>query len=176
MMNTNTLLLVICIIMGVGVLLQLGFLIAISVMGGKALKMVKEFGDEFQSSAAPTLHHARELMETSKNLITRLEPRLDAAATDLAEIAQVAREETRKIQESADEITERIRRQAERMDHMTTTTLNGVDRVGHFVNQAVNVPVRQAAGVLAAVKAIVDALRTTAPPRRRAPQNAHADD
>ena len=142
-------------------------------MGGKALKMVKEYGDEFQSAAAPTLHHARELMETSKNLIVRLEPRLDAAATDLAEIAQVAREETRKIQESADEITERIRRQAERMDHMTTTTLNGVDRVGHFVNQAVSTPVRQAAGVLSAVKAIVEALRSTAPPRRRTPRNAH---
>lgn len=176
MSNTNTLLLVICIIMGVGILLQIGFLIAMAVMGGKALKMVKQYGDEFRSAAIPTLHHARELLETSKNLITRLEPRLDAAATDLAEIAQVAREESRKIQESTDEISDRIRRQAERMDHMTTTTLNGVDRVGHFVNQAVNLPVRQAAGVLAAVKAIVDALRSPTSPRRRAPQNAHADD
>ncbi|MFZ0394566.1 MAG: hypothetical protein WCF17_05925 [Terracidiphilus sp.] len=175
MLNTNTLLLVICIIMGASVLLQIGFLIALAVMGGKALKMAREYGDEFQSVASPALHHARELLETSKNLITRLEPRLDAAASDLAEIAQVARDETRKIQESADEISERIRRQAERMDSMTTGALNEVDRVSHFLNQAVNLPVRQIASVLAAARAIVDTLRSPAPPRRRAPQNAHSD-
>jgi methyl-accepting chemotaxis protein len=176
MSHTDTLLLVICIIMGVAVLLQIGFLISIAVMGGRALKMVREYGDEFRSAATPALHNARELLEASKTLIARLEPRLDAAASDLAEMAQVAREETRKIQASADEISERIRRQAERMDNMTTGALDGVDRVGHFVNHAVTVPVRQAAGILAAVKAIVDALRSSAPPRRRTAQNAHADD
>ena len=174
--NINTLLLAIAIILGVAVLLQIGFLIAFAVMGGKAMKMAKEYGDELRSVAVPTLHHARELIETSKNLIDCLEPRLDAAATDLADITKMVREETQKIQVSADEINERLRRQAERMDHMTTSTLNSVDRVGHFLNQAVTVPVRQAAGILAATKAVVDALRSPAPNHRRAPRNANADD
>ena len=105
--------------------------------------------------------------------MTRLEPKLDAAAGDLAEMTKIAREETRKMQVSADEISERIRRQAERVDHMTTTTLDSVDRVGNFVNQAVNVPMRQIAGVLAAAKAVVDTLRSPTPQR---PRNSRADD
>lgn len=173
MPDTNTLLLVICIIMGVAVLLQIGFLIAMAVMSSKALKMAREYGDEFRSTTGPVLQNARELLETSRNLITRMEPRLDAAASDLAEIAQIAREETRKMQESADEISERIRRQAQRMDNMTTTTLNGVERVGHFVEGALNVPVRQIAGVFAAGKAILEALRSPNPPRRRNMRNAN---
>lgn len=176
MTDTNTLLLVICAVTGVSVLLQLGFLIAIAIMGSRAMKMAKESGEEFRTLATPVLQHTRELLEASKNLLARLEPRLDAAASDLAEIAQVAREETHKIQASADEISERIRKQAERMDTMTTTALNGVDHVSHFLDAAVNVPVRQVSGVLAAVKAIVDALRSPAAPRKRPQQNAHADD
>lgn len=176
MSNTDTLLLVICIILGVAVLLQIAFLIALAVMGGKAMKMAKEYGDEFRSVATPALHHARELLEASKSLVARLEPKLDAAAGDLAEMTKVAREETQKIQASADEISERIRRQAERMDHMTTNTLDGVDRAAHFLNHAVNVPVRQVAGIFAATKAIVEALRSSPSSRRRAPRNAQAND
>lgn len=176
MADTNTLLLVICAITGFSVLLQLGFLVAIATMGSKAMKMAKESREEFRDLATPVLQHTRELLEASKNLLARLEPRLESAASDLAEIAQVAREETHKMQVSADEISERIRKQAERMDTMTTTALNGVDRVSHFLETAVNVPVRQVSGVLAAVKAIVDTLRSPAAPRKRASQNAHADD
>lgn len=176
MTDTNTLLLVVCVIVGISALLQIGFLIGFAIMGTRALKMAKEYGDEARSLAVPALQHARELLEASKSLLARLEPRLDAAATDLAEITKVAREETQKLQTSADEITERIRKQAERMDTMTTTALNSVDRVSHFLEAAVNTPVRQVTGVLAAAKAIVDSLRTPSSSRRRAPRNAHADD
>lgn len=176
MSHTDTFLLVICIIMGISVLLQIGFLIGLAVMGGKAMKMAKDFGDECRAEVGPAVHHARELMESSKSLLARLEPRLDAAASDLAEMIQVAREETRKIQVSADEINERIRRQAERMDHMTTATLNGMESVGHIMSVAVNAPVRQVSGVIAAVKAVVETLRAPSPRRTRTVGRAHADD
>ena len=176
MANTDTLLLVVCIFLGILTLLQIGFLISLAVMGGRALKMAKEYGDEARSVATPALQNARELLEASRKLVARLEPHLDAAASDIAEMTQVARDETRKIQASADEISERIRRQAERMDTMTTSTLNNVERVAHFVEGAVGMPVRQVAGIFAAAKAIVEALRSPAPPRRRPPRNANADD
>ncbi|HWE87397.1 MAG TPA: hypothetical protein VG267_20795 [Terracidiphilus sp.] len=164
------------VLVGISVLLQIGFVIVAAVTGSKALKMAKEYGDDFRSVATPALQHARELLETTQNLVARLEPRLDAAASDLAEMVQAAREETRRIQASADEITDRIRKQAERVDTITTTALNGVDRVSHFVNDAVHAPVRQVSGVLAAVRAIVETLRTPSPPRPRKTQNANADD
>ncbi len=174
MPNSDTILIVMVVLTALSVLLQISFLIALAVIGGRALKMGKEYGDEFRSVATPALQNARDLLQTTRDLIARLEPHLDAAASDLAEMAHVANEETRKIQASADEIAERIRRQAERMDGMTTSALNGVDRAGQFFNQAVNVPVRQVSGVLAAVKAIVEALRAPAPPRRRTVHGARA--
>jgi len=176
MSNNETLLTVMVVLVAVSVLLQIGFLIVGAVMAGRALKMAKEYGDDFRSTAAPALQHARELLESTQKLVARLEPRLDAAASDLAEMVQAAREETRNIQASADEITDRIRKQAERMDTIATTALKGVDRAVHFLNDAVNIPVRQVSGVLAAVRAIVDTLRAPTPPRGRNPQNAHADD
>ncbi|HTX77330.1 MAG TPA: hypothetical protein VMD29_14060 [Terracidiphilus sp.] len=172
MSHTDTFMIAIVVLVGISVILQIGFVIGAAIMGSRALRLAKEYGDDFRSVATPALQHAREVLESTQKLIARLEPRLDAAASDLAEMVQAAREETRNIQASADEITERIRKQAERMDTMTTTALNGVDRVGQFLN----VPVRQVSGVVAALKAIVDALRTPAPPRSRAAQNAHADD
>ena len=172
MSHTDTFMIAIVVLVGISVILQIGFVIGAAIMGSRALRLAKEYGDDFRSVATPALQHAREVLESTQKLIARLEPRLDAAASDLAEMVQAAREETRNIQASADEITERIRKQAERMDTMTTTALNGVDRVGQFLN----VPVRQVSSVVAALKAIVDALRTPAPPRSRAAQNAHADD
>lgn len=176
MLNNETLLIVMVVLVAVSVVLQIGFLIVGAVMAGRALKMAREMANDFHSTVAPPLQHARELLESTQKLLARLEPRLDAAASDLAEMVQAAREETRNIQASADEITGRIRKQAERVDTMTTTALNGVDRAVHFLNDAVNIPVRQVSGVLAAVRAIVETLRAPAPPRPRNPQNAHADD
>jgi hypothetical protein len=54
---------------------------------------------------------------------------------------------------------------------MTTSFLNGVDRFGTFLNDAVHVPVRHANGVVAAVKAVVDTLRSPAAPRRPRPES-----
>jgi response regulator RpfG family c-di-GMP phosphodiesterase len=48
--------------------------------------------------------------------------------------------EAKKLQASADEITDRVRRQAERVDGLTTEALNTVEQVGQVVNQAVSMP------------------------------------
>jgi uncharacterized sporulation protein YeaH/YhbH (DUF444 family) len=93
----------------------------------------------------------------------RLEPKLESAATDVAEMAHIANTEAKKLQESADEIAERIRRQAARVDGMATDLLNGIDRAGQLVSQAVTVPLRQISGIVAAGKAIIDTFRAPAP-------------
>jgi hypothetical protein len=62
---------------------------------------------------------------------------------------------------------------------MTTTFLNGVDRFGSFLNEAVHMPLRQINGVVAAAKAVVDALRAPTPQRGRSrpvPQPMHVGD
>ncbi len=43
---------------------------------------------------------AQETLQHTKALVTRLEPKLDAAATDMSEITRMAREETARISAS----------------------------------------------------------------------------
>ncbi len=166
MQDTNHILIALVTIYGVSVLLQISVLAGLAILAMKAMKMAKEYADEAKQCATdlstkviPVLSSTLQTMEHAKALITRLEPKLDAAATDLAEISRVAREETARITASADEITNRVRRQAERVDDMATTALNGVDRVGHFLNECVNQPVRQVSGILAAARAVISTLR-----------------
>ena len=178
--NTDTILLLMVGFTGVAVLLQFCVLLGIFLTTRKALATAKEKADEIEASVMPLIHHSKDLVRSTKELVqkttevmARLEPKLDAAATDLSEMVSSARAETARIQASVDEINDRVRRQAARVDGMTTSVLNGVDRVGHFVSEAVNVPVRQVSGIpgpqaekiVAAAKAVVDVLRAPAPPR-----------
>jgi len=176
MQDTNHILIVLVTIFGVAVLLQVAVLAGLAITGMKALKMAKEYAEgmreyaeDMRTKIVPVLHSSQVVLDQSKALIARLEPKLDAAAGDLAEITRTAREETTRLSESAQEITERIRRQAERVDGMTTSALNGVDKVSHFLNEAVNAPVRQVNGIVAAARAIISTLRAPAP--RRTPSD-----
>lgn len=165
MPSTEMILTILVAVIAVAGLIQLIVFIAIFVAIKKGMTAAGEYANEFRSDIVPVLEHSKKLISTTRELITRLEPKLEAAATDVAELAHIASAEARKMQESADEIAERVRRQAARVDGMATDALNTVDRVGTFVNQAVSVPLRQVSGVVAAGKAIYDTLRA---PRGRA--------
>ena len=165
MPTIDYILIVIAAILGLAVLIQIIVLTAAGMAALKAIKAAREFADE----ARPMIGHARDLMQTSKQLLARVEPKLDAAAGDLAEIMRTAREETERISASAEEITERIRRQAERMEGLSNDAINGVERAGHVLNQAVNTPFRQVSGVLAAARAVLNSLRSSRGAQRPSP-------
>jgi uncharacterized protein YoxC len=164
MPTIDYILIAIAVILGVAVLVQVIVLTAAGVSALKTMKAAREMGDELR----PLMHEAKDLMQTAGQIIKRIEPKLDSAATDLAEIARTAREETDRISASAEEINQRIRRQAERMDNMTTSALNGVEQAGHLLNVTVGMPARQVSGVVAAARAIVSVLLAPRPSRRRA--------
>jgi hypothetical protein len=60
----------------------------------------------------------------------------------------------------------RVSRQTARLDSMLTVGLDKVERTAGVLETAVAVPVRQANGIFAAVKAIVETYRSTVPPHR----------
>jgi len=174
MHDTNSILIALVAVYGVSVLLQICVLVGLAILALRGIKMAKEYAEEarhyavdLSAKATPVLASTQQTMEHAKALITRLEPKLEAAAVDLAEISRAAREETARLKASTDEIVGRIRRQAERVDGMTTNALDGVERVGQFVNETVSTPMRQVSGVLAAAKAIVNTLRTPSPRKSR---------
>lgn len=174
MENVNTILLVLVSAVAALVLFQAIILFAMFLVVRKSTATAKEYGEELRTHIVPVLDNSLELVHTTRALITRLEPKLEAAANDLVEITHTATAQAKKMQVSAEEITERVRRQAERVDSMTTSALNTVDRVGNFVTHAVNVPVRQFSGIMAAAKAVVDTLRAPGPPRHTAPPRTAA--
>jgi hypothetical protein len=178
--NLETLLILFIAITGAAVLMQACVLLGMFLTMRKAIQMGKEQADQFTTKLAPVLNSsheflatAKELVATTKSLIEELEPKLDTAATELADMARDLHVQANRLQISADEVAFKVRRQADRVDGMTTSVLNGMDRFGQFVNEAVQVPVRQVSGIMAAAKAVVETLRTPPPPRPRRPVTAN---
>ena len=182
--NLETLLIVFIAITGLSVLLQACVLLGMYLTMREAVTVAKEQADEYREKITPVLESSKKLIGTanelvvaSKDLVAAIEPQLRIAATELAEMTISAREQADRLQITAEEVSEGVRRQAARVDGMTTSVLNRVDRFGNFLADAINVPIRQVSGVVAAAKAIVDTLRAPAPPRtHRAPGGARAED
>lgn len=176
MQSTEMILTILVTVVAVVGLIQLIILFVMFLALKKAGKVAGEHAAEIKAKINPLLEQSRELIETTKNLIARIEPKIEAAASDLAEITRTATGEAKRLSASVDEVRERVRLQAERVDGMTTGALNGVDRFGQFVNHAAGIPVRQVSGFMAAAKAVVETLRKPAPHARATePRDIAAD-
>ena len=157
----------------IAVLLQAGVLLGILLTMRKALHTTKQEADEYRAKLTPVIESASELLDTgrelvasTRSLINQLKPEFEAAAADLANVTHEVHAQVNRLQTSVDEIAQKARHHVDRVDGMTTSFLNGVDRFGIFLNEAVHAPVRKVNGVVAAVRAVVDTLRAPAHPRR----------
>lgn len=186
MANTETLLIVFIAITGAAVLLQAAVLLGLFLTVRKAVKTANEQADEYRTKLTPLIETGSQLINTANDLVAstqkfikNIQPKVESTVTELAGMAGDIRAEAARLQASVDEVAARARHQADRVDGMTTSFLNGIDRFGHFLNEAVHMPIRQVNGVVAAAKAVVDSLRAPAPPRPRsrpAAQTAHVAD
>jgi hypothetical protein len=185
--NIETLLMIFVGITAVAVLLQACVLLGIFLTVRKAVQRGQDQADDVRAKLIPFLDSSKELMESGKDvvklakdliksadsIIADLEPRLESAATELADMVRDVHLQANRLQASVDEVAGKARRQVDRVDQMATSTLNGLDRFGILVNAAVNLPVRQLSGIIAAARAVVGTMRAPGPPRpRRAPQSA----
>ena len=180
-MTVNTELFWILVAVTVAVLMQACVLLGIFLTMRKAVQIAKEQSDEYRAKLTPILteggkllSNAKEVVASTQSLLQSLKPRVETAAGELAGITQDLHDQVNRLQVSVDEVALKARHQADRVDTMTTSFLNGVDRFGTFVNEAVHVPIRQVNGFVAAAKAVVDTLRAPAPPRTRTRPAARA--
>jgi methyl-accepting chemotaxis protein len=167
MPNTEVILIILVAVIAVAGLFLLVVLFAMFMAMKKGIKVASDYATDLQSQVVPALQNSTALIKSMRDLIVKLEPKLESAATDIAEITRVASAETKKLQVSTDEIAGRIRRQAERVDGLTTEALNTVEQVGHVVNQTVSMPLRKVAGVVAAAKAVIETLGKSSRARTR---------
>jgi uncharacterized protein YoxC len=164
-LDNNTIMLAFVGVTAIAIVLQTIILLAVFVAVRKAARGVKDEIEDLRSSMMPIIYNSRDLF-------TRLAPKVEATVDDLAAIAQGLRAQTAEVQFSAIEIMDKVRRQTSRVDHMFTSVLDAVDRAGGFVAETVSRPVRQISGLLSSMKAIIESLRAGPP---IAPRPTHSD-
>jgi methyl-accepting chemotaxis protein len=172
-LDSQTILLVLAVVTGLAMFLQVFILLGLSIAMRKAANSIRKEIVSLRSSIMPVIFDTQELLANSRDtlintqefianaqgFLTRVSPRVEAAAVDLVEITKGMRAQTAQVQSSVQEIVERVRKQSSRVDNMVTGVLDTADRAGGFVNDVVAKPVRQVSGILAAIKAIVESLR-----------------
>jgi hypothetical protein len=163
--TTETFHLTIVIIAGVILFMQLVVLSAILLGVLQLSRTAKEKTSELSSTIMPVLTSSRELLTSVNSLIAKLEPRLDAAATDLAEITRSAHAQAIRFESTATDLQQRAHRQAIRLDGMATSVLDSVDYATNKVSDAMRGPARRISGAIAAVSAFVESLGKPAPRR-----------
>jgi methyl-accepting chemotaxis protein len=154
-LDNQTIQLIFVAVTALAVLMQAIILLAIFVAVRKAARSVSEQVEDLRNSVMP-------ILDTTRDLINRVAPRIEDATADLAEITHGLRVQTAQMESAATEIVDRVRRQTNRLDKMFTGVLDSVDKAGAFVADAVSKPVRQISGLLASLKAIVESLRNSA--------------
>ncbi len=157
-MTTETFHLAIVIIGTVLVLMQLAVLGAITFGLLKLTRTAHEKTGEITATILPIITSSRELVQTANQLMTRLEPRLDAAATDLAEITRGARAQAARFETTATDLQRRVQGQAARIDGMATSLLDSVDYATEKVGTALRGPARRISGTISAVSAFFETL------------------
>jgi len=141
--------------------MQTIILLAIYIGVNKGRKSLKSDFDDMRSSIMPTVDKARELVDKTRTLVDRVSPKVESTATDVAELAHLLRTQAADVEVAVEQVLERIRTQTGRIDHMFSGTLDAVDKASGFVTHAVEKPVRQISGLVAALKAIVESLRSS---------------
>jgi ElaB/YqjD/DUF883 family membrane-anchored ribosome-binding protein len=141
--------------------MQSAILLAIFFGVSKARKKMQEEIDDLRSSVMPVVKDTRELVDTARELLVRLGPKVESTVTDVSELTRIVRAQATDLEVTIEEVLERVRKQAGRIDTMFTGTLDAVDKASAFVTETVSKPVRQLSGVLASIKAIVESLSAT---------------
>ena len=174
-LNNEAVELVCIAVTALAVLLQAIVLSAIYVALRKAIGSLRGEVEDLRSSLMPVANNTREvivearaLIDNTRRLFARMAPKAEATASDVARVARGLREQTEELELAAQEVFSRVRFQTGRMDAMTTSGLDAVDRAGSYVAETVGKPVRQLSGLVAAAKAIVESLRGPAREPRRA--------
>jgi hypothetical protein len=160
MFDTQTVMLAFVIVTALAVLLQTILLLAIFLTIRKSATSVLSQVEELRSAVLP-------VVQSTRDLLKRLSPKMESTVDDLADVASIWRAQSIEMQSSIYEILERLRQQSVRVDHMLSTVLDGVDRAGGYVADAVSRPVRQISGVLNSVRAIMESLRNSSASARQ---------
>jgi uncharacterized protein YoxC len=158
--NSQTLLIIFVGLTGIAVLLQACILLAIFISLRKTAQAVLQATEDMKATILPVVHSTRELME-------RITPQVMTISVGIADLTATFQRESRGVSVSVSEIMERVSHQTARLDSMLTGGLNAVEKAGNVLESAVALPIRQANGIFAAARAMVDTYLAVKPHSRQ---------
>lgn len=142
-------------IAALAVLLQSFVLLAFFLAARKTSRAVEGAVDDLRDALVPIAP----LVKNARNTLDRISPQIEVAVNNLVAITDDLRMQSADVHTSATEMIERLKVQASRVDVMLTGVLDSIEKTAGFVRNAVSLPARQLAAILAALRAITDSLR-----------------
>ena len=134
-----------------GVLLQALVLLAIYIAIRRSTGKLQETLDEVKSKALPTL-------ESARNLLDDVSPKLKTATGNLAEVSETLRAQASNVNATVESLLERTNAQVSRVDDMVTATLDALGNASRAIDMAISLPARRVTGILHGLKVGVDVL------------------
>jgi uncharacterized protein YoxC len=150
---------VILALVAVALLLQACFVLIVMIGMGKLARTIRDEMADVRSSVMPLIFDTRELL-------TKVSPKIESTADDLSAILHAFREPSASLGAAGTELAERIRRQSARVEGMLSNLMNTADRTGTVVAGSVAKPLRHLAGLVASARAALEVLRSPTPPPR----------
>ncbi len=162
----NSKLLVVFIgLVAVALVVQAIAVVVAAVGAMKTQKKVMEIADEVSRVGLPFLREAHGLFVKSQDLLDEMTPALRSitqnvtvATENLAVASQVVKAKAQEFDTTLTDVNLRTRSQVRRLDEMATTVLTTTAEIGNSIYQAIQVPVREVAGIISGLKAGLDSL------------------
>jgi len=148
-------LLALTIVIGVGVLAFISVLIGLAIVGLRARKRVNQLMRQYETSVAP---HIGPMVDSARSLVEDLTPKVKHIASNLVEVSDIVRGEAQHITVSVSDVVERTHQQAARVDHIVSSTLNGIGHATAAVQEGISAPIRHLTGVLDGLRAGIGSL------------------
>lgn len=149
-------LLALTIVIGVGVLAFISVLAVLGVALLRARKRIHKLMAQYDTSIAP---HLGPMVSSARSLVEDLSPKLKHIAQNVVEVSDVVRSEAQHITVSVSDVVERSHQQAARVDHIVSSTLNGIGHASAVVQEGIAAPIRRLSGVLDGLRAGFGSLR-----------------
>jgi methyl-accepting chemotaxis protein len=160
---------VLLIELGVALVVQVGILIAILAAVKKSTARMESLANEVQSRALPTLDAAQSLIQNSG-------PKLQQVISNLADSTTTLKGQLERVDATVNDIVDRTRLQIIRTDELVSRTLDRVEETTDIVHHTVISPVRQIAGIVSGVTAVVGSLFGGRREREHDRAHAHHDE
>jgi ElaB/YqjD/DUF883 family membrane-anchored ribosome-binding protein len=139
--------------LGIGFVIEIAILIAILLAFKRSSARMESLAEEVQRRALPTLDAAQALVRDSG-------PKVEEILNNLASSTTTLKGQLERVDATVNDIVDRTRLQIIRTDELVSRTLDKVEETTEIVHHTVISPVRQVAGIVGGVTAVIGSLFT----------------